>query len=140
MHFNSQELKDMIRSLNDHLSPGAKIGVYDLFSGNNYQKEKLHLPVPFASEKDQFYLSDAFDFIRLLEEQGYRAEAWHNVTDDSLNCFKRASNETKVVMKQILGNDAAVKSKNMMRNLQEGLLNIYLGYFVRQQLSDVISK
>ncbi len=98
----------------------------------------LHYPVPWAGGADISFLTTADELRGLITAAGFSEKHWTDVTSQALDWFDgMAAGMRKTVPKRmgpnvgvILGPDAAEKSRNLLRNLREGRIQVLQGYFV----------
>lgn len=97
----------------------------------------LHYPVPWAGGTDISFLTTADELRGLITAAGFSEKNWTDVTSRALDWFDgmAAGMRTRVPKRMgpnvgvILGPAAAEKSRNLLRNLREGWIQVLLGYF-----------
>jgi len=97
----------------------------------------LHYPVPWAGGPDINFLTTAEVLRGLITAAGFTEKHWTDVTSQALDWFDglAAGMGNKVPKRMgpnvgvILGPDAAEKSRNLLRNLREGRIQVVQGMF-----------
>ncbi len=98
----------------------------------------LHYPVPWAGGPDISFLTTDDELRGLITAAGFSENHWTDVTSQALEWFDGlASGMRKTLPKRtgpnvgvVLGPDAAEKSRNLLRNLREGRIQVLQGMFV----------
>jgi len=97
----------------------------------------LHYPVPWAGGPNISFLTTADELRGLITAAGFSERHWSDVTGNALDWFDGlAAGMRKTVPKRtgpnvgvVLGSDAAEKSRNLLRNLREGGIQVVQGLF-----------
>jgi len=97
----------------------------------------MHYPVPWAGGPDISFLTTADALRGLITAGGFTEKHWVDVTGQALDWFDGlAAGMRKTVPRRmgpnvgvILGSDAAEKSRNLLRNLREGRIQVVQGLF-----------
>jgi SAM-dependent methyltransferase len=119
------EVKRMLR-------PGGKAVFYEVCAGSGHA---VHLPVPWASRPDHNHLCTPVEFRRSLTGVGLREEVWADVTAPALQWIESLAAGMALPVRPrpnlglVMGPDAAVKSRNLGRNLREGRVVVVRGVF-----------
>ncbi len=117
------------------LRPGGKAVFYEVCSSSS---EPVHLPVAWASAPQHNHLCRANELRSLLTASGLVEEVWEDVSEASLawleNMFDRLKNPSESPRPRLgpgllMGSEAALKSRNLGRNLREGRVVVVRGVF-----------
>lgn len=114
-------------------SPGGFL-LYEVCGGDD---AALHYPVPWAGGPDISFLTTADELHGLITAAGFTAKHWSDVTAQALDWFDGlAKGMSNAIPKckgpnvgVVLGPDAAEKSRNLLRNLREGHIQVVQGFF-----------
>ncbi len=117
------------------LKPPGGLLVYEVCGDDD---KALHYPVPWAGGTDISFLTTADELRGLITTNGFSEKHWTDVTSQALDWFDgMAAGMRNTVPKRmgpnvgvILGPDAAEKSRNLLRNLREGRIQVLQGMFV----------
>ena len=112
-------------------------GMFLLYEVCGDDDAALHYPVPWAGGPDISFLTTADALRDLITTTGFTEKHWADVTGQALDWFDGlAAGMRKTVPKRmgpnvgvILGSDAAEKSRNLLRNLREGRIQVVQGLF-----------
>ena len=117
------------------LRPGGKAVFYEVCSLGD---EPVHLPVAWASSEEHSHLCSAEELLQVLSGSGMAAEVWEDLTAVSMNWLDgmvRSLNNRPVDSRPrpglglLMGREAALKSRNLGRNLREGRIAVVRGVF-----------
>ena len=116
------------------LKPSGGILVYEVCSGRD---EPLHYPVPWAGGAELNHLVSADELRDLVIGAGFTEHHFEDVTRKALDWFdglsaglhQEAARPRGPNVGVVLGPHAAEKSRNLQRNLREGLIRVVQGYF-----------
>ena len=112
------------------LKPGGRLVFHEIFEG---RPERLWLPVPWASEPEHNHLVPPEITWGVLSRLGFRTDLWDDVTDRSLQWFRttlevmRLQGPQPLGLHLLMGDDARLKFRNLIRNLEEGRLVVAQG-------------
>jgi len=112
-------------------------GMFLLYEVCGDDDAALHYPVPWAGGPDISFLTTADALRGLITAAGFTEKHWGEVTGQALDWFDGlAAGMSKTVPRRmgpnvgvILGSDAAEKSRNLLRNLREGRIQVVQGLF-----------
>ena len=112
-------------------------GMFLLYEVCGDDDAALHYPVPWAGGPDISFLTTADALRGLITAGGFTEKHWADVTGQALDWFDGlAAGMRKTVPRRmgpnvgvILGSDAAEKSRNLLRNLREGRIQVVQGLF-----------
>ena len=98
----------------------------------------LHYPVPWAGGPDISFLTTDDELHDLITAAGFSEKHWADVTSQALDWFDGLAAGTRKTVPKckgpnvgvVLGPDAAEKSRNLLRNLREGRIQVLQGMFV----------
>ncbi len=114
-------------------SPGGLL-IYEVCGDDD---AALHYPVPWAGGPDISFLTTDDELHGLITDAGFSEKHWADVTSQALDWFDGlAAGMRKTVPKRmgpnvgvVLGPDAGKKSRNLLRNLREGRIQVLQGMF-----------
>ena len=90
----------------------------------------MHFPVPWASDDSISHLISVEELKDLLAELGLSALRWEDKSKASITFFKTAQKRVRtkgrlpVGLHLLMGDDASVKFGNVLRNLEEGRVQV----------------
>ena len=123
-------LADEVRRV---LAPEGKLCLYEVCSGDG---GPVDYPVPWAAGPDLDHLAPEEDLKAALAESGFELETWEDVTARVLAWFdglaaqfegRKPRRSAGPTLGLVMGPDAARKSMNLRRNLQEDRIRIVTG-------------
>ena len=139
---NIAEKHALLSAVYDQLRPKACLLVHEIMLSPNEQSIPVTYPTPFAKTKEQAHLCQWHTFKSIALEVGFAhthfvdatkdALVWMNKTrEKSLSTAKTNSNITKAPFSPaiVLGQSAGLMSKNMLKNLQSGALQVVSACF-----------
>ena len=112
------------------LKPGGSYALYEVCAGTTGSP---HLPVPWAGSAAINFLVPPEDLLGFLQSTGFRQQVWQDVSNVSLEWFeKMKARRAKMPpgapaqpgIGLLLGDDAGLKSKNLVRNLAENRIRV----------------
>lgn len=104
------------------LKPGGTLAIYDVLAGPS---GPVHFPVPWARNADSSFLAAPDELRGLLEEAGFRIEAWSDTSDAARAWFTALSDQIRkdgvapLGFHVLLGPDFPAMAQNQRRNLEE---------------------
>ncbi len=132
---NIPNLETLAAEVKRVLRPDGKAVFYEVCAGNG---TPVHLPVAWASIPEQSHLRRAEELRNILVNAGMVEEVWEDVTDVSLAWLdavvanlnnQPADSRPRPGLGLLMGKNAALKSKNLGRNLREGRIVVVRGVF-----------
>jgi hypothetical protein len=98
-----------------------------------------YFPLPWASDESICLLPGPDELRGMLDGAGFEEVLWRDITDVSLEWFRgavtaiktRKADTPKLGLNLIMGPNAADKSKNIGRNLEEDRIRVIQGVFRR---------
>jgi len=132
---NVAEKAELFAEFRRVLKPPGGLLIYEVCGDND---KALHYPVPWAGGADISFLTTADELRGLIATNGFIEKHWTDVTSRALDWFDgMAAGMRKKIPKRmgpnvgvILGPDAVEKSRNLLRNLREGRIQVLQGMFV----------
>jgi len=132
---NVAEKAELFAEFRRVLKPPGGLLIYEVCGEDD---AALHYPVPWAGGPDISFLTTADELRGLIATNGFIEKHWTDVTSRALDWFDgMAAGMRKTVPKRmgpnvgvVLGPDAAEKSRNLLRNLREGHIQVLQGMFV----------
>lgn len=117
------------------LKPGGGFFLYEVCGEEDVA---LHYPVPWAGGPELSFLMTAAELRAHISAAGFSERHWSDLTNKALNWFdglaavrlEAAPRPPGPNVGLVLGPQAAEKSRNLQRNLREGLIQVVQGYFV----------
>ena len=109
------------------LKPGGRLAFQDVFDGS---VEGLHLPVPWASEASISHLVDLATARAVLSDIGLAEIQLEDKTEASRTFFRSALERLRthgwnpLGLHLLMGDDAATKFANLLRNLEEDRVRV----------------
>mgnify|MGYP000498262668 CR=1 FL=1 len=123
---NIEDKNALFKEVHRVLRPGATYGIYDIMRSNNGD---LAYPVPWATVSDTSKLCTVDQYEQALEQAGFKIIAQNNRHEFALAFFEQVRAKTAanggpppLGIHTIIGENAAVKIKNMMDNVSAGLI------------------
>jgi ubiquinone/menaquinone biosynthesis C-methylase UbiE len=132
---NIENKKRLFEDIRRVLNPKGRLAVFEVCAGINTPPI---YPVPWAGDSTINFLAPPDEFHRMINEAGFEASIWDDVSKASLDWFRKASAKAaqRVSEKKpppgiglLMGNTAARKMANMVRNLAEDRIRIVRGIF-----------
>lgn len=117
------------------LGPGGTLALYDIFAGGGGDPV---FPVPWAADTSLSCLEPTASVLETLRESGFETVTCRNVTEESLEWFREvvASMESRppdapkpLGLNLLMGEEAPVKAKNVVRCLEEDRIDVVQGVF-----------
>jgi len=127
VQMNIPDKAGFYRELRRVLKPHGRLAFHDIFAGAN---EGAHFPVPWASDASISHLISVEELNVLLAELGLSALRWEDKSNASVTFFKTAQKRIRtkgwlpVGLHLLMGDDASVKFGNVLRNLEEGRVQV----------------
>ena len=119
---NIRERSALYREIARVLKPGATFYIFDVMKKND---EMLVFPVPWAASEDTSYLTTPEEMCALLQKAGFDVREVGDRTDFALDFFREgmaaaANGPPPLGIHLIMGESAAEKLGNVMRNIENG--------------------
>jgi SAM-dependent methyltransferase len=126
-----------LAAIRDRMAPGGSYAFHEACAGPGGAP---HLPVPWAGEGTPSHLVDAEAFRSLLAAAGLRERAWRDTSADAVAWIDATVARRKAAPPDarelspapLMGPDAALKSRNLRRNLGEGRVVTVMGVVTRE--------
>jgi SAM-dependent methyltransferase len=132
---NIENKEALYAGLHRVLRPGARLAMHEVTAG---PVQPIHFPVPWARGSDISFLRPAEAMRSLLAAAGFRELAWIDVTATALAWGRQRRAVASAMAESpplgihvILGPDARAMTANVLRNLEEGRIEIFGGLFER---------
>ncbi len=115
---------------------GGRLAFHDIFAG---ARDGLHFPVPWAPDASISHLIAGDELQALLADTGFAPVRWEDKTDESMAFSQAAEQRARpggpppVGLHLLMGADAAVKFKNMRRNLEEGRVRVVQAVMIKME-------
>ncbi len=105
---------------------GGRVVIYDPIRGAD---EPLTYPVPWSRDGEISFLVDAEETRSLLESAGLRVETWNDVSEKSLQWFRKNAANTSAAppvlgLHLLLGPEWPTMASNMVENIAAGRLAV----------------
>ena len=132
---NIEDKKHLFEEIHRVLNPKGRLAVFEVCSGLNTPPA---YPVPWAGDSTIDFLVAPDTFYRVLNEAGFEALIWDDVSKASLDWFQKASAKAaqRVSKKKpfpgiglLMGDTTTQKMANMLHNLAEDRIRIVRGIF-----------
>jgi SAM-dependent methyltransferase len=132
---NVKEKAALFQEFRRVLKPGGIFGLYEVCGEDG---NTLHFPVPWAGGPEISFLMTADELRAEIAAAGFAELQWSDVTAGALRWFDGLSEIRLAAAHKppgpnvglVLGPDAAQKSRNLLRNLREGRIQVVQGVFV----------
>jgi ubiquinone/menaquinone biosynthesis C-methylase UbiE len=127
VQMNIADKAGFYRELCRVLKPGGQFAFHDILAGD---RGGLHFPVPWAADASISHLFTVKDLQSLMMDLGFAQVRWEDKTDASVAFFKgvlervRTEGWMPVGLHLLMGDDAATKFANVLRNLEEGRVRV----------------
>ncbi|HJV64732.1 MAG TPA: methyltransferase domain-containing protein [Geomonas sp.] len=114
------------------LKDGGRLAFYDVTAGPG---GGVHFPVPWASDDSASFLVTQAELRQLLDEAGFRALSWQDVTPEALAWFRQRQAKVRqdgprpLGLHLLLGADFGKMAQNQLRNLEEGRITLVEAVF-----------
>ena len=109
------------------VKPGGQLAFHDILAGEG---GGIHLPVPWATEASINHLIRVDDLRALLSSCGFEVVRWEDKTEASISFFHSALKRVRgegwmpVGLHLLMGDDAATRFANVLRNLKEDRVRV----------------
>jgi SAM-dependent methyltransferase len=109
------------------LKAGGQLVFHEILAG---VRGGLHLPVPWAADTSISHLISENDLQTLLADLDFETVRWEDQTDASVAFFRTAAERVRnegwmpLGVHLLMGNDAAAKMRNVLRNLEEDRVRV----------------
>lgn len=112
------------------LRPGGRLALYDICSGPGGDP---YLPLPWAGDTDLSFTLTPDALQQQIAAAGFRIAVWTDSSDTALQWFREAVADRKAQpkgqprppsLRLLMGDTAADKSRNMVRNLEENRIAV----------------
>ena len=132
---NIQDKQKLYTEICRVLKPGGRFAFQEMTAGS---EDLLDFPLPWAKDPSDNFLLSANEMKNMLEELGFFAEYFEDVSDSQFNPSPNSS--TKVTPQVNLSlstyvDNLGLKAENAQRILKDGRIRFYRGVFV---LSDSV--
>ncbi len=133
---NIEDKERLFTEVRRVLRPDGIFALYEICAGS---ASPPHFPLPWASDEIISFLPGPDELRGMLDETGFEEIIWRDITDVSLEWFRgavaaiktRKADAPKLGLNLIMGPNAADKSKNIGRNLEEDRIRVIQGVFRR---------
>ncbi len=138
---NIQDKEVLFREIHRVLIPDGRFIFHEVCAGQN---QPIHFPVPWAHEAALNFLIPPGALREILRDQGFTEEKWNDITDDSLDWYRKAASQMAahqkksakpVGIKLLMGETTPVKAANVVQNLEEDRIRVIQGVFRRSSES-----
>lgn len=115
------------REIRRVLKPGGRLAFHDIFSGS---ESDVHYPVPWAADDSISHLIGVEEVESLLAEVGFAPIRWEDKSEVSTQFFRTVMQKFEtagwmpVGLHLLMGDSAAEKFGNMLRNLEEDRVRV----------------
>lgn len=135
---NVEDKESLFTETRRVLRPAGIFALYEICAGS---ASPPHFPLPWASDEIISFLTGPDALRGMLREAGFEEVVWRDITEASLEWFRgvvaaiktRKAGAPKLGLNLIMGPNAADKSKNIGRNLEEDRIRVVQGVFRRRE-------
>lgn len=127
---NIKDKRQLFSEIKRMLKPGGQLVFHEIMAGENGGNSDLHYPVFWASGPGLSFLSPPESIKDMLSDIGLDSVIWIETTRDSSAFFEKmlasvsAGDPPPLGLGILVGKDAPVKAKNVLKNLQENRLRV----------------
>jgi len=133
---NIEDKGKLFAEIRRALRPNGTFALYEICEGS---ASPPHFPLPWASDRSISFLVGQDALRKMFREAGFEEVLWRDITEASLEWFRgvvaairtRKEGTPKLGLNLLMGPNAADKSKNIIRNLQEDRIRVVQGVFRR---------
>jgi SAM-dependent methyltransferase len=124
---NTRDKERVLAGAHRVLTADGCLALYEIVSGEGGPPI---LPLPWASDPSISFLTTAEGLLDLVAAAKFEVQLSRDMSADSLGWFRRAREERKAedsqrpTLRLLMGPDAAAKSMNMVRNLEEQRIGV----------------
>jgi SAM-dependent methyltransferase len=123
---NIEDKQSLINEFWRILRPGGRLALYEIFAG---PKELANFPLPWANTPAISFLADPHQLRSMLRTIGFSVIHWKDVTARTLDWGRRALRWRPDVppplgLDLVIGQNAAQKAANLLRNLEESRISL----------------
>jgi SAM-dependent methyltransferase len=118
---NIEEKRRLFEECGRLLHTGGRLALYEIFAG---AREHTHFPLPWANGPEISFLSRPEEVRKDLRNEGFSELHWEDRTESILEWGQRAlmhpsDRPSPLGIELVIGPDFAVKTANLLRNLEE---------------------
>lgn len=127
---NIKDKRQLFSELKRVLKPNGRLVFHEIMAGETNESSELHYPVFWASGPGLSFLSTPESIRELLSEVGLEPGIWNETTRDSSAFFEKmlaslsAGGPSPLGLGVLVGQDAPIKAKNVLKNLKENRLRV----------------
>ena len=127
---NIEDKQKLYSEITRVLKPGGRFAFQEMIAGNT---DPLDFPLPWATDSSDNFLLSADEMKSMLENLGFVAEYFEDVSDSQLNPSTNSSTNNIPQINLSLStyvDNLGLKAENAQRILKDGRIRFYRGVFV----------
>ena len=134
MNMNIKDKERLYAEATRVLRSGGKVALYEICKGKN-TNEPLNFPVPWANTEAMNHLIRPEEVVNILHKLGLKSIIVKDVTQECLQWFTNVLEAMKtgksnpLGLHLVTGNDFKVKAENIVKNIKEEKIEVFLGIF-----------
>lgn len=131
---NVEDKEGLYREIARVVRPGGRLAIHEIFAGEH---APIHFPVPWAgSDPSISFLRPAEDVRAIAGAAGFRERVWRDVSASAAAWLRErmaapAAPPSPLGLQLLLGPEAPAMLRNVLRNLEENRIALFVGVWER---------